>query len=174
MQELDQTPGGANGQRPLRKMLILTALLAAVWLLWVPGCSSRFSWVLGLFSCLLTVWILARMRAFSDETFTFRFGPRLVPFWAWLGKEIILSSLQVARVVLAPKLRVSPRVVVLDVSDFSPADQVLLGNSITLTPGTLTLDVHHGRLLAHALTEAGAASLEAGDMQRRVAALRGS
>ena len=53
-----------------------------------------------------------------------------------------------------------------------PVDLALLGNSITLTPGTLTLDVHEGRLLVHALTPEGAAALERGEMQRRVAALR--
>ena len=51
-------------------------------------------------------------------------------------------------------------------------DVAILGNSITLTPGTLTLDVYEGRLLVHALTPEGAESLRRGEMQRRVAALR--
>jgi hypothetical protein len=60
----------------------------------------------------------------------------------------------------------------IDGSGLEPVDLALLGNSITLTPGTLTLDVHEGRLLVHALTPEGAAALERGEMQRRVAALR--
>jgi multicomponent Na+:H+ antiporter subunit E len=173
MDRTQSNPNTLQKPRPEKKLLVLFVLLAAVWLLW-SGLFKPLLIGLGLFSCLLTVWILHRMHVFSDATFTFRFGPRLVPFWAWLAKEIVVSSVEVARVTLAPKIRVSPRVVVLDVSDFTPADQVLLGNSITLTPGTLTLDVHRNRLLAHALTEAGAASLASGDMQRRVAALRGN
>jgi len=48
---------------------------------------------------------------------------------------------------------------------------VLLGNSITLTPGTLTLDLHDGVLRVHTLTEAGARDLMSGEMDRRVAGL---
>ena len=54
-----------------------------------------------------------------------------------------------------------------------PFDQVILGNSITLTPGTLALDVYEGVIKVHALTEAGARELAAGDMDRRVTGLRG-
>ena len=49
--------------------------------------------------------------------------------------------------------------------------QALLGNSITLTPGTVTLDDHEGELVVHCLTDATAKDLEAGGMNRRIAAL---
>ena len=77
--------------------------------------------------------------------------------------------MEVSRLVLSPKIKISPRTVRLDVSALDSVDQALLGNSITLTPGTLTLDVHEDQMLVHALTEAGAKALQAGDMQRRVA-----
>jgi multicomponent Na+:H+ antiporter subunit E len=51
-------------------------------------------------------------------------------------------------------------------------DQAILGNSITVTPGTLTLDVHDGVLKVHSLTREGAESLLSGDMDRWVAGLR--
>ena len=50
-------------------------------------------------------------------------------------------------------------------------DQAMLANSITLTPGTLTLDADDGKLLVHALTADGATALEQGEMLRRVAAI---
>jgi multicomponent Na+:H+ antiporter subunit E len=112
------------------------------------------------------------MGYFDDETFAFNYDFRLIGFWAWLGKEIVTSSVEVARVVLQPKIVVSPSIVDIDASDLHVVDQALLGNSITLTPGTLTLDVHEGRLLVHALTSESAAALEEGEMKRRVAALR--
>jgi len=56
--------------------------------------------------------------------------------------------------------------------DKHPVDQAILANSITLTPGTLALDVHDGEIIVHALTRAGADELERGEMDRRVAALR--
>jgi len=51
-------------------------------------------------------------------------------------------------------------------------EQVILANSITLTPGTLALDLHEGVIKVHALTEAGARDLLSGEMDRRVAQLR--
>ena len=156
---------------PYARILILAMLLIAAWVLW-SGYLKPLLLGLGALSCLLTVWIVRRMGYFDDENFAFHYDWRLLGFWAWLGREVVVSSIEVARIVLRPRLVVEPRVVNIDGSGLGPVDLALLGNSITLTPGTLTLDVHEGRLLVHALTADGAAALESGEMQRRVAALR--
>ena len=157
--------------RPYARILILALLLIVAWVLW-SGYLKPLLLGLGAVSCLLTIWIVRRMGYFDDDTFAFHYGWRLLGFWAWLGREVVTSSIEVARVVLRPRMDVEPRVVNIDGSGLEPVDLALLGNSITLTPGTLTLDVHEGRLLVHALTPEGAAALERGEMQRRVAALR--
>ena len=157
--------------RPFARILTLALLLIAAWVLW-SGYLKPLLLGLGALSCLLTVWIVRRMGYFDDETFAFHYAWRLLGFWAWLGGEVVKSSIEVARVVLGRRIVVEPQVVDIDGSALGPVDQVLLGNSITLTPGTLTLDVHEGRLLVHALTPNGAAALRDGEMQRRVAALR--
>jgi multicomponent Na+:H+ antiporter subunit E len=123
-------------------------------------------------SCLLTVWIVRRMGYFDDETFAFHYDWRLLGFWGWLGLEVVKSSIEVAREVLRPRIDVEPSLVDVDGRELGPVDLAVLGNSITLTPGTLTLDAHEGRLLVHALTADGAAALQGGEMLRRVAALR--
>jgi len=157
--------------KPYVRILILAVLLIAAWVLW-SGYLKPLLLGLGALSCLLTVWIVRRMGYFDDENFAFHYDWRLLGFWAWLGREVVVSSIEVARVVLRRRLVVEPKVVNIDGSGLGPVDLALLGNSITLTPGTLTLDVHEGRLLVHALTADGAAALERGEMQRRVAALR--
>lgn len=157
--------------KPFVRILILAVLLIAAWVLW-SGYLKPLLLGLGALSCLLTVWIVRRMGYFDDENFAFHYDWRLIGFWAWLGREVVVSSIEVARVVLRRRLVVEPKVVSIDGSGLGPVDLALLGNSITLTPGTLTLDVHEGRLLVHALTAEGAAALERGEMQRRVAALR--
>jgi multicomponent Na+:H+ antiporter subunit E len=111
------------------------------------------------------------MGYFDNELFALRFSWRLLGFWAWLAREVLRSSLEVARVVLDPRLPISPRVIEIESTSQHPFDQVLLGNSITLTPGTLTLDLHDGMLRVHTLTEAGARDLMSGEMDRRVAGL---
>jgi multicomponent Na+:H+ antiporter subunit E len=152
-------------------MFILVCLLAAAWLLW-SGLFKPLLIVLGAFSCALTVYLLTRMGYFGNETFALRYSPRILSFWAWLSKEIVLSSIDVARVVLRRRIVVNPETIMLDVAELETIDQVTLGNSITLTPGTLTLDVYENRMLVHALTAKAAADLASGEMLKRVAALR--
>ena len=150
----------------------MAALLVAAWLLW-SGLYKPLLLALGAVSCALTLWIIKRMGYFGAEVFAFRYNLRLVNFWLWLGGEIVRSSISVARIVLSPRLAIQPSVVRLPVQHLEPVDQALLGNSITLTPGTLTLDVDEGTLLVHALDADGAKSVIDGDMLRRVEKLRG-
>ncbi len=152
------------------KLLLLAALVAA-WLLW-SGLYKTLLLGLGAFSCLLTLYIVHRMGCFDRQAFALPYSFNLLRYWVWLFREMVLSSLQVSRIVLTPALRVEPRVVEIRATAQHPMDQAILGNSITVTPGTLTLDVHDGVLKVHSLTREGAESLLSGDMDRRVAGLR--
>jgi multicomponent Na+:H+ antiporter subunit E len=112
------------------------------------------------------------MDYFGNETFAFRFSHKLLGFWGWLAKEIVVSSLHVTKVVLKPKIEIEPKIQAIDVSKGDALDQALLGNSITLTPGSLALDLHNNKMLVHTLTRETSESLLEGEMQRRVFALR--
>ncbi len=166
------TSGSPSGlwQRA-KKPLFMAVLLIVAWLLW-SGFLKPLLVGLGIFSTGLTLWVVKRMGYFDNELFAFRYGARLLPFWAWLGGEMLRSSIEVARIVISPTMRIDPQVVEVPIKDFGLVDQALLGNSITLTPGTLTLDVHDDRLLVHVLTKAGSDELLGGEMSRRVAALK--
>ena len=153
------------------RALLLLALLATAWLLWSGLFNPLLLW-LGAFSCLLTVYLSRRMGFFHDDVFAFRYGFRLIRYWAWLAGEVVRSSIDVARIVLSRRMPISPQVVEIKASTTHPVDQAILANSITLTPGTLALDVHRGVIKVHALTQSGAEELLAGEMDRRVAALR--
>ena len=157
--------------RPIARMLMLLVPLVAAWLLW-SGIYKPLLLGLGLFSCLLTIYVKHRMEYFEAEDFALRFGLRRFGYWLWLGKEIVKSSLDVARIVVTPSLPISPQVVKFKASCEHPVDQATLANSITLTPGTLSLDVYRGEITVHALTQAGADELRKGEMDRRVTALR--
>lgn len=153
--------------------VILAVLLMLAWVLW-SGFFKPLLLGLGVFSSLLVVYLAHRMRLFDAEVFDWRFLVRLVRYWAWLGKEIVRSSLEVTRVVLSPGLPISPTVAAFDSRCRNATDQAILGNSITLTPGTLTLQIEDGRFDVHALTEAAARDIMGGEMDRRVSALRNS
>ena len=154
----------------IMRAVLLLGLLMAAWVLW-SGQFQPLLLALGAFSCLLTAYLTRRMGYFDNEVFALRFGLRLFSYWAWLAREVLRSSIDVARVVLDPRLPISPQTIEIKASASHPVDQAILGNSITLTPGTLTLDVSNGQLLVHALTAEGAEALEEGEMLRRVAAI---
>lgn len=94
---------------------------------------------------------------------------RLPALWWWLLGEIIKSSLEVARVLLNPAMPIQPELVELTTSEETDSGKVILGNSITLSPGTVTIDVDKNRLLVHCLTANSAASLRSGEAERRTA-----
>ena len=81
----------------------------------------------------------------------------------------------VTRIILAPRLPIAPRLVRLKTTQRTPVGTVVYANSITLTPGTLTVECNRRdrTLLVHALTREGAEDLLGGEMDRRVTAFEG-
>jgi multicomponent Na+:H+ antiporter subunit E len=153
------------------RALALTVVLATAWLLW-SGLYKPLLLALGAFSCAMVIYMSFRMQLFGYSVFTPSFGWRLLGYWLWLGKEVVKSSLLVSRIVLSPRLPISPTTAQLDAKSRHPVDLATLGNCITLTPGTLTLRIRDGRLTVHALTREVAEDLMNGEMNRRVARLR--
>lgn len=100
---------------------------------------------------------------------------RCLVYLPWLLGQIVVSSLQVAYVVLHPKMPIQPRCIRFQTPLPHTLARLTLATSITLTPGTITLDVQDDAFVVHALTEAAARALDPptgnGAMQRRVVAL---
>lgn len=152
----------------MRSVLTLL-LLSATWLFW-SGIYEPLMLVFGLLSCLLALYLAHRMGFFRREIFSLHLLPRLPQFWAWLLVEIVKANFAVAAAVLRPRHLVHPTIIDIR-SDSGPIGQTLLANSITLTPGSITLDVDEGRLRVHCLTAAAAEQLLTGEMNRRVSAI---
>lgn len=153
------------------RYVILTALLMLAWVLW-SGYLEPLLLGLGVLSSILVVYLNYRMGLTDFHFLERRFLLRLMRYWFWLAREVLRSSLEVTRIVLSPKLPISPTVAEFETRCSLDLDQAILGNSITLTPGTLTIQIVDGHFVVHALTEAGARDILAGEMERRVAALR--
>lgn len=101
--------------------------------------------------------------------------PAGLRYWPWLAVEIIRSSLQVARAVVQPRMPIAPRLFDLKVGIKDAVGVATYANSITLTPGTVTvgIDREHDLFRVHALTAQGQAGLEEGDMERHVRRFEG-
>lgn len=154
----------------IRSLLGLLAILAVAWLAW-SGIYKPLILGLGVVSCLLSVWVAVRIGFFDRAVFSLQVISRLPRYWSWLLPEIAKSSFEVARVILHPKLPISATIVEFDALPPGPVGQAILGNSISLTPGTVTMDVHDGKLRVHCLTRQGAEEIMAGGFNRRAAEL---
>lgn len=149
---------------------VAAALFAASWLLW-SGHYTPLLLFLGAASCTLVLVLAARIGFLDVEVYAFHLAPRLPRYWLWLLKEAAKANLAVAKVVLSPRLPIGPTVISIDASELPPVSQALLANSITLTPGTLSIDVDRGVIEVHCLTSETARDLKGGEMLRQVTRL---
>lgn len=96
---------------------------------------------------------------------------RLLLYIPWLIWQIILSSLQVAYVVLHPRMPINPSLLKFKTKLPNITARVILGNSITLTPGTLTINIADDEFLVHTLTDASHSGIVDGSLPKQVAKL---
>ncbi|MBF0255491.1 MAG: Na+/H+ antiporter subunit E [Gammaproteobacteria bacterium] len=155
---------------PQIHVLSLALVTALLWIL-LSGHFEPLLLGLGAFSVLLVVALNLRMELTDHESHPLHFGLAIIPYWAWLMKELLLSNLDVIKRIWLGNNHIHPVVKRLPVSQKSDMCQVIYANSITLTPGTVTIDLDDNSVLVHALSEEGMAALETGEMDRRVAAL---
>jgi len=92
-------------------------------------------------------------------------------YLVWLTWQIIISGIQVASIIVRRSLPISTYVVKFKTNLASANERMILGNSITLTPGTLTLDITEDEFTVHALTFESLSSLLDDSMPSRVARL---
>lgn len=158
-----------------RNPLVQAALLMAVWLI-LSEHYDLLHVLYGVFSVAVVTWLNLRLRALplvENEpagVASVRIG-RLLLYLPWLLWQIIQSGVYVAYKVLQPRLDVQPEILRFRSRQPSVMAKVILGNSITLTPGTLTLDIRGDTFYVHALTGAVAHGLSDGNMPHWVASL---
>ncbi|MEX1147866.1 MAG: Na+/H+ antiporter subunit E [Sphingomonadales bacterium] len=155
------------------KSISLALGLFATWLIW-SGHTDMFLIGLGLLSVALVVYLAARMSLLDDEGVPVHLTRNIFSYWGWLLIEIVKSNITVARIVLSPHMSISPTITKLKSLQTSDLTKAVFGNSIILTPGTLTTDIKDGMVTIHALTGEGARAVEEGEMNRRAGALDGT
>lgn len=154
----------------MRTVALLIALML-IWLLW-SGLYTPLLISLGVASCLLVVWLARQFQSIDHESVPVHLGLSVLTYWAWLLKEIVVSSIEVSRIILSPKLRIQPQFITVTSRARSDVGQVIFGNSITLTPGTMTTSINEsGDVTVHALTQNSANGVLQGPMNQKVALL---
>lgn len=156
-------------------MLYAASSAAALFVFWLllSGYFTAFLVAAGAGSAIAVVALARRMNVVDEEAHPVRLSWRALFYWPWLIKEIAKSAWEVARIIIHPALPISPLLVRVKPSQKTPVGVVTYANSITLTPGTISVEVQPGEILVHALTREGAAGLLEGEMDRRVTRFEG-
>ncbi|MEX0451236.1 Na+/H+ antiporter subunit E [Spiribacter sp. 218] len=152
----------------MRYFISLSLMLAALWLS-LSGVYKPLIFGLGGASIALVVWLTERMEVLGAEHDAGLWSWRLPVYWGWLLWQVVLANLMVSRAVLSRR-PIRPRLLQVRASQQTLVGRVTYGNSITLTPGTITTDLPSDDedLQVHALLPAAAEDLRSGEMARRV------
>jgi multicomponent Na+:H+ antiporter subunit E len=156
----------------LRNTLIEAFLLMAFWLL-LSGHYDRMHISFGVFSVFLVILINYPLRknlyTLEEKSESQRLSIlKLMIYIPWLLWQIIIASLQVAYVVLHPRCPIDPSLVRFKTGLQNTSAKVILGNSITLTPGTITLQIEQDEFLVHSLMDVSCSGIIDGTLPGQV------
>ncbi len=151
----------------------LAVVLPALWLLLSGHVTEPLLLGLGATSVVLTLVVSNRMGVIDREGHAVHMALRVLFYWPWLLKEIVIANVDVAKAILGIAGETSPRIFEVAASQRTDLGKTIYANSITLTPGTVTIALEGETLTIHALTPGAAEGLATGEMDRRVSRVEG-
>ncbi len=158
-----------------RRVLKLAPVLLAFWLV-LSGHYTPLLLVLMAVSVVAVCWLIWRAdfdRRFDRTPFfdlTIGFVLRTLAYLPWLAWQVLVAATTASRKVWSPRPDLRPAVARTAADELPPVAQVVYANSITLTPGTLSLEVDDRSIEVHSLDPEGIEELDDGEMLRRVRA----
>lgn len=144
--------------------VLLTLVLVGFWLI-LSGHYTPLLLSLGAVSVGLVVFLAARMHVIETEVQSLALFPRIFPYWLWLLKKIALANIDVFTRVWRGKQSIAPTRITYKCHASTDLGKTVFANSVTLTPGTIALDVHGDQVEIHALTPQHLRGLKAVDEQ---------
>lgn len=156
----------------MRHVLALSAMLSAFWLV----NSGHYTPLLLFFmvaSVLFVAFLCYRMDVVDGESQPLDLTFTIPGYWLWLIREVVLANIAVARCVWIGRESINPQVIKVTAHQKTDIGIVIYANSITLTPGTVSIDLEDNIITVHALTEDSARDLQTGEMDRRVCLVEG-
>lgn len=154
----------------MRHTIYLSLFLAAFWLL-ISDYNTILILSIGAVSIAFVLYIAHRMDVVDHESQPLHLTINLPGFYAWLIKEIICANILVVKHIWLGNKTISPTLATIKANQKTDIGKVIYANSITLTPGTVSVALEDGRIMVHALVRKSIKDLEAGEMDRRVTQL---
>lgn len=134
----------------VRYAIVLAVVMALYWLTlsfyFIPLIMA-----FGLLSVLFTVGLCYRMRILDAETVPYLHIPTTIQYFFWLFVEVVKANFIVVKAVLRPDMEISPALLTVPAPQKTDIGKTMFANSITLTPGTVSLDLGEDGILVHAL-----------------------
>jgi multicomponent Na+:H+ antiporter subunit E len=152
----------------MRQTISLIISLSLFWLM-NSGIYTPLILGLGVVSVGFVVFMVRRMDVLDFESQPMELLPRLPRYYAWLIKEIVVSNFKVVKHILVGNKSIAPAISLVHSDLKTDMGEVILANSITLTPGTVAVELEDGEVTVHALHGADLEGLQSGEMSRRVA-----
>lgn len=150
---------------PIVHLVCLIVMLYAFWILLSGNFETKFL-IYGALTAVIASWacyplLLVENHAKTKKYFIFGINPfKLIYYFFWLMWQLILANIDVIEATVRPELRINPGVCRFRYKADNPMAKVILANSITLTPGTVTMNVEEdGTFEVHALTDGAASGL---------------
>ena len=133
------------------KSVVLLLIFSLIWIL-LSGYFEVLLLGFGAVSILFVLFILKRMRVLDGTPIEFRINPfKLTVYFFWLLIEVIKANIVVCKIILSPKIKVNQNMIDVSLEPSTEVGQVMFANSITLTPGTVTVDTGLKSLVVHSL-----------------------
>lgn len=145
--------------------------LFGLWLLLSGFYDNTLLLGFGVFSCVICVYFAARMEVVDHESVPLQLKFGIIGYLAWLTAEIGKANWAVTKVILSPNMALKQRMIEVPATQKTDVGRVTFANSITLTPGTITVETEHRSFLVHALTDEAADHTALADMGNRVTAV---
>lgn len=152
----------------MRYAFILTIAMIAAWLT-LSGYFIPMILTFGVISIAIVLWMCSRMKILDGETVPYMTSLQTLSYYVWLFIEIVKANVQVVKAVLSPDLEVSPTMVKIPLNSDVDIAETMFANSITLTPGTVSVDMKPDHILVHALLEEMSAPEDFAEMGQRSA-----
>jgi multicomponent Na+:H+ antiporter subunit E len=161
--------GAGRSRLALRNFSITFLILFGFWVL----LSARFDYfhlALGMICSILVSYLSHDLLFFNVRLGDFRIrARRFLQSAPWFLGQIFSANLHVACLALSPKMPIDPQILRFKTKLESDISWVALANSITLTPGTITVDIREGEFSVHALDKKVAYDLSTGEMEDKIA-----
>jgi multicomponent Na+:H+ antiporter subunit E len=149
------------------KSVSLFLLSCFLWLL-LSGHFEALMLALGLASVILTVFLSLRMNIVDHESYPINLTFKMLGFFVFLWREIILANIDVVIRILKPGKSISPRLENVPLPQKTDLGRVIYANAITLTPGTVSVQLDKQTIAVHALAKETIDDLKTGRMANMV------